>query len=153
MKLLLVKVGDPLYFLKVSPDFGPNLVITKIILLHQVFFRYAKMLLFTDQLTALYFVVLMEFIVGAGLLVLTFFVLKKMRLSYGIYTLLSYLIPTFTGTFTNLPRFALTIFPAFIALSLWFDQRPLLIKKIYLAVSLIASAIFIALFTRGYFVG
>ena len=153
MKFLSVKVGDPLYFLKVTPDFGPNLVVNKLILLHQVFFRYAKMLLFSDYLTSLYFVILMEFVVGIVFLVLTFFVLKRMRFSYGIYTLLSYLLPTFTGTFANLPRFALTIFPAFIILAVWFEKQSDLVKKACLAVSLAVSAVFIALFTRGYFVG
>ncbi|MFZ2202077.1 MAG: hypothetical protein WAV56_01640, partial [Microgenomates group bacterium] len=153
MKQLLVKTGDPLMFLKTTPDFGPNLVISKLILLHQVFFRYAKMIAGSSWTDPLFPTVVIELAVGTLFLVLTIFTFRKLRRSYAFYTLLSYLIPTFTGTFTNLPRYVLTIFPGFILLSLWFSRQPPLIRRVYLALNLFAAFILITLFTRGYFIG
>lgn len=153
MKQLLVKTGDPFMFLKTTPDFGPNLVVTKLILLHQVFFRYAKMLVGSSWTDPLFSAVVIELAVGILFLILTIFAFRRLRRSYASYTLLSYLIPTFTGTFTNLPRYALTIFPGFILLALWFGRQNPMLQRAYLAVNLLAAAILIVLFTRGYFVG
>src|SRR3989344_5674702 len=153
MKHLILKTGDPFMFLKTTPDFGPNLVISKLILLHQVFFRYAKMLLGSNWTNPLFFGVLIELIVGILFLVLTIFAFRKLRRSYALYTLLSYLIPTFTGTFTNLPSYALTIFPGFILLSLWYSRQKPMVQKIYLAFCLLFGILAVAFFTRGYFIG
>jgi len=153
MKFLFTKTGDALYFLKVTPDFGPNLVISKLVLLHQVFFRYAKMLIFSSHSDITFAIVLLEFIVGTAFLILTIYAFRKMRLSYSIYMLLSYLIPTFTGTFSSQPRYALTVFPAFILLALWYKEQNPIIKRFFVAVNIAFGAIIIALFTRGYFVG
>lgn len=152
MKFLFTKTGDALYFLKVSPDFGPNQVISKLVLLHQVFFRYAKMLAFGSHTDITYIVVLLEFIVGTSLLVLTFFAFNKLRRSYAIYMLLSYLIPTFTGTFATQPRYILTIFPAFILIALWYKKQTSIVKRFFISANIIYWIIAIALFTRGYFV-
>ena len=153
MKFLATKAGDAFYFLKVSPDFGPNLVISKLILLHQVFFRYARMLLFSSHTDITFAIILLEFIVGVMFLVLTITAFRKMRLSYAIYMLLSYLIPTLTGTFATQPRYVLTAFPAFILLAVWFDKQNSLTKRFYVAANVIFGIIAIALFTRGYFIG
>ncbi len=153
MKFLATKTGDAFLFLKVSPDFGPNLVVSKLILLHQVFYRYAKMVVFSSQADLTFAVILLELLVGTLFLVLTIGTFRKLRFSYAVYTLLSYLAPTFTGTFTNLPRFVLTIFPGFILLSLWFSKQDPLVRRLYIVVNIIFSLIAIAFFTRGYFVG
>ena len=153
MKYLLVRTGDAFFFLKVSPDFGPNLVISKLILLHQVFFRYAKMLIFSSQADMNFAVVILEFIVGTLFLGLTIIALKRLRFSYSIFMLLSYLIPTLAGTFVSVPRYALTIFPGFILLALWFSNQSPLVKRFYIAINIIFAIIITALFTRGYFVG
>lgn len=153
MRYLSVNVGDPLYFLKVSPDFGPNLIISKLILLHQVFYRYIKMLVFSDYLTPLFFTVILEFVVGVVFLVLVIFVFRKMRFSYAIYSFLAYLATTFTGSFAGLPRSVLTIFPAFILIAIWLDKQSPLIKRIFIGLNLVFSAVATILFTRGYFIG
>jgi len=98
-------------------------------------------------------VVILEFIVGTLFLVLTIAAFKKLRRSYAFYTLLSYLIPTFTGTFATQPRYVLTVFPGFILLALWFSNQSPLMKRFYVAASVIFSVIAIGLFTRGYFIG
>jgi len=153
MKHLNLRAGDPFIFLKTTPEYGPNIVINKLILLHQVFFRYAKMLLGSELISPLYFTVLFEFVVGILFLILTVLAFRKLRRSYAIYALLSYLVPTFTGTFASLPRYVLTIFPGFILLSLWFSKQKPMVKNLYLIVNVIIAVFLIAFFTRGYFVG
>lgn len=153
MNTLLEKTGDALFFLKVSPDFGPNLVVSKLILLHQVFFRYLKMLLFSRITDINYAVVLLELLVGTLFLVLIIASFKKLRLSYSIFMALSYLIPTLTGTFVSMPRYILTVFPSFILLSLWYSNQSELMKRFYIALNVVFGLIVVALFTRGYFVG
>jgi|CXWL01.1.fsa_nt_gi hypothetical protein len=153
MRYLLVNTGDALLFLKISPDFGPNLVVSKLILLHQVLFRYGKMIAFSRADDPLYYLVILEFAVGILLLVLTVIAFHKLRRSYAIFTLLSYLIPTFTGTFAGMPRFALTIFPVFILLALWYEKQKPAVRKIYLLANIIISIFLIAYFTRGYYIG
>jgi len=153
MKFLYSKTGDALFFLKVTPDFGPNLVISKLILLHQVFYRYIKMVVFSSHTDITFAVIILELIVGTAFLLLTIVAFKKMRLSYAIYMLLSYLIPTFTGTFATQPRYVLTAFPAFILIALWYQKQSPLVKRFYVAINIIFGIIAIALFTRGYFIG
>ena len=152
MKYLLLKTGDPFYFLKVSPDFGPNLVITKLILLHQVVYRYLKMIIFSSHSDITFAVVVLELLIGILFLVLSVIAFNRLRLSYAIFMLLSFAVPTFGGTFTGQPRFALTLFPGFILLALWFDKQKPITQKIYLGLNLFFAVICIALFTRGYFV-
>ncbi len=153
MRYLLVNTADALMFLKTSPDFGPNLVVNKLILLHQVLFRYGKMIAFSGRDNPLYYLVLLEFAVGVLLLILSLVAFQKLRRSYAIFTLLSYLIPTFTGTFAGMPRFALTIFPVFILLSLWFGKQKPAVQKFYILVNVLTSIFLISFFTRGYYIG
>jgi len=153
MKYLSERTGDALYFLKVSPDFGPNLVISKVILLHQVFYRYAKMILFSSHTDISFAVIILELVIGVLCLVLTIIAFRKLRFSYALFLLLSYLIPTFTGTFVSQPRYLLTAFPGFILLALWFSKQGQLMKRFYIALNVIFAIIMIALFTRGYFIG
>lgn len=153
MRYLFVNTGDALFFLTVSPNYGPNLVITKLILLHQVFFRYAKMLVFSSHTDINFAIILLEFVVGTLFLVLTILSFKKLRFSYATYLLLSYLIPTFTGTFVSLPRHVLSLFPGFILLAVWFSNQDTLVRRFYVAINIIFAIIVTALFTRGYFVG
>lgn len=153
MKYLLVNTSDALIFLKTSPDFGPNLVINKLILLHQVLFRYGKMIVLSGRDNPLYYLILLEFVIGILLLVLSVIAFRKLRRSYAIFTLLSYLVPTFTGTLAGMSRFALTIFPVFILLSLWYEKQKPMIRKIYILTNIIISIFLIAYFTRGYYIG
>lgn len=153
MKYLLTNTGDALYFLKVSPDFGPNLIVSKLILPHQVLFRYAKMIVFSSHTDINFIVILLELFVGIIFFILTVITFKKLRLSYAIFMSLSLLVPTLTGTFVSLPRSALSLFPGFILLAIWFSKQNQLMKRFYVAINIVLAIVVIALFTRGYFIG
>jgi len=145
--------GDALYFINSQPAFGASRTIDKIILIHQVIFRYAKMLVFVDHSTPLFFAVLLEFFSGVGFLGLIIYGLKKLRLSYLVYVALSFILPTLTGTFLSMPRFVLVLFPLFAILALILDRAPVLVRQAYFIISSVLAVIAIALFTRGYFIG
>lgn len=152
MRHQALSVGNPLAFLMARPDFAPRFV-EKITLIYQVFFRYLKMIFTLTPIDPMYFTILLEVIVATLLLVLVILAFKKVRLSYAIFALLSYLAPTFTGSFSSMPRFALSIFPAFIVLALFLEKpKRKRLKKIYLIISIILSIISVALYTRGYFI-
>jgi len=153
IKYQFLKTGDALYFINSQPAFGASRVVDKVILIHQVFFRYAKMLIFVDHTSTLFFAVLLEFLAGALFLGLIIYGLNKLRLSYIVYTALSFFLPTFTGTFSSMPRYVLVLFPLFALLATLLEKAPRVVFKSYLAVSAILAAITIALFTRGYFIG
>lgn len=152
MRYQLLHTGSSIFFITSQAVIGSNRVISKIILLHQVFFRYLKMLIFVDHTDPLFFTVLLEFLCGAGALAILILTIKKMRPSYWLYCFLSFLLPTLTGTFSSLPRYVLVLFPLFGILAYWLDRQHPFIRYTYNTICVIASIISIAFFTRGYFV-
>jgi hypothetical protein len=149
MRYLAIQYHDPLMFLHVQPFFGAERT-TKVILLYQVFWRYLKMLWTVDRQTLTYFVVVLEFLVGIGFLGLLFLgYRRKIRLSYLIFAILAYLVPTLTGTFSSLPRYALTLFPCFIIMGL-IENR--VIRYLLLVVSSLLLIICTILFSQGYWI-
>lgn len=116
----------------------------------QVGFRYLK-IIFTAEHNFIYFVAIVELISTVLYFALSIYVLLKVRVSYGVFMLLTLLIPTFTGTFQSMPRYILHLFPAFIALAILTSRS----KKAFwsiIAIFLLIQGLFVAFFTRGYFV-
>ena len=116
----------------------------------QVLYRYIKIFLFS-QWNFTYFVAVVEFVSTIFYLLLSLYVAKRVRISYGVLMFLTLLLPIFTGTLQSMPRYILHIFPAFIALSLLTIRS----KKLFWAtigIFLVLQCVFVALFTRGYFI-
>jgi len=143
--------GDPFYFAHVQSFFGAQRTTEKLILLHQVFYRYAKMMIFVDHGTLTFLVAFLE-LIGAvffiGLILKTY----KLRLSYFIYGTCSFILPTLTGTFSSLPRYSLVIFPAFIILAQWLEKRGAGFRCFYWAAMVILLSVLTMLFVQGHFV-
>ena len=152
MRFLAGRWGDALYFLHAQPYFGAGRSIDKLVLLYQVFWRYAKMISTVDFGSVAYFTVRLE--LGAALLFLLLGLvsLLRQRWSYSIFVVLAYLMPTLTGTFLSLPRFVLALFPAFILLGEGMVKIKWL-KWGYLVVSCILAGATTALFVKGFWVG
>ncbi len=144
--------GDPLFFINVQHSISGRST-DKLILLYQVFYRYIKMLLTVNPWSPTYYTVVLEFLIGLLFLLLLIFAIKKIRPSYWIYCVLSYLLPTLTGTMSSLPRYVLVLFPLFMFLASWLDKRHPFIRYAYYAFCIVFSILTIAFFTRGYFVG
>ena len=152
MRFQLEKVGDPLFFAHIQSVFAGRTV-DKLILVHQVFYRYFKMLFLTDPFSSVYFAVVIEFITASLILGVIIFTIKRMRFSYWIFMFLSFLLPSFSGTFMSVPRYALVLFPLYISLAKFFDRHHPYIRYTYYVLCVIFSIFCVAFFTRGYFIG
>jgi hypothetical protein len=151
MIYLKAHFNDPLYFLHLQPLYGASRSSDKIILFHQVTWRYLKMIFTVDPRSLLYLTIWLEFL--TFLLFLFLIIqqfLKKFPASYLTFSILSFITPTLTGTFSSLPRYVLVLFPCFIILSQLIINKKL--KTLWLIVNLLLLAFFCALFTRGYWV-
>lgn len=149
VKFLWQKYDDPLMFLHVQPSFGGQRSGGKIILLYQVFWRYLKMIL-TTKMDPLYFTVWLELVTAILFLVLILLSLKKgIRTSYLIFASLSYIAPSFSGTFSSLPRYALVLFPCFIFIGLIKNK---FLKKFIYTIFGVTFAAFTIMYFRGYWV-
>lgn len=150
MYYLKIAFADPLFFWHAQPVFGAERSGSGIILPPQVIFRYLKMLLAVkiDSLAFINaFFELLSFIFTVVVLLIAH--LKKIRLSYLIFSWMSLLLPTLTGTFSSLPRYVLVCFPIFIVLG---TIKNKMIKTGLLFISLFMAVFAILLFTRGYWV-
>jgi len=151
--------GDWLYFAKVQVGFGGQRVVNKLILLYQVFWRYAKMVVTVAPRQWLYFCVWFELVIVVFILVLLLWGWHKrkeykIRLSWLVFSSLAFILPTFTGTFSSMPRYVLVSFPAFVVLARFIAEKdknskiPWL-KIIYLTISFILLMISATAFFKG----
>ena len=139
--------GDALMFLHSQPAFGADRS-DRIVLLYQVLWRYIKMLMTVQLGSLLYFRVLQELVSSLVFLILAVVSFKKVRLSYAVFAILSFITPTLTGTFSSMPRYVLVMFPAFIVLGKWFENRDRL-WRFWIGLSVILLIIDVSLFLTG----
>ncbi len=152
MWYLNFNIGDPLAFYHLQKLVGEQHQ-SGIILLPQVYFRYIKMISTTNINNPIFQTVILEFITG----ILFFFLpiygyFKKIRYSYLTYAMLSFLAPTIQGSFSSTPRYALVLFPSFLAAALWISSLPRIFRLVLLTLSCCGLALETALFLRGYWI-
>ncbi len=143
--------GDSLMFVKVQAHFAQERS-TSIILLPQTIWRYIKIFATVNKYNFFHLSLTLEAITGIIFGFLCLISLIKVRLSYALFGAIAYFIPTLSGTFLSLPRYVLVCFPVFLMAAKWFTKARLLIKLIYLIISLTMLGLFTALFSRGYWV-
>ena len=148
MAYLKATTGDWLYFLTAQPSFGAERSATPFILLPQVIYRYIKMFLIIPVGSLQYLTLINEFLMTLIPLTLLIIFIKKIRLSYLFFMLICLVVPTLTGTFSSMPRYALMSFLLF----------PLIVEKtgkyykLLVFLFLILGIILVSLFTRGYWI-
>lgn len=156
MIYLFQKTGDPIFFLTAQPSFGANRS-THIILLPQVLYRYMKILL-TANHDFVFFVAILELLalmIGLFCLWKSYLFFTKMEPSQKkdflllifIFSSITYLLPTLTGTLSSLPRYLLTTPLTYWGLALIDNKK----QTILLIISLMAQFILFSLFSSGYF--
>ena len=150
MYFLLRKVGDQIAFFNTMSSFGEQRS-SHLILLPQVFYRYVFKILpnLTTTFWPIIFTTYFEFMIGLIFLIVILFAFKKLRLSYWLFLVFGYLIPTFSGSFSSLPRYVLVLFPLYILAGLLADKS----KKIFFAIEIISFILLVvsfSLFARGY---
>lgn len=155
--------GDPLAFFHIQTQFN-NGRSTSMVLLPQVLWRYFN-IFFKARVDVLYFVAVVEFVVFLVVLALLFWSLMKgfrnittTRKATGIdllmiglllFSIANILLPTVTGTFTSIPRYALVgmgLYPVVSSL-----PRP--IRIVGCLLSSILQIVLFAFFAQGWFVG
>ncbi|MDO8609039.1 MAG: hypothetical protein Q7R95_00675 [bacterium] len=168
MTYLWITVKDPLYFFSSQPIFGAHRS-TNLILFPQVYWRYFK-IMFTANHDFQYFVSLFEmsiftlvfiflifdlfnhlkFISNFPYRVNKFKILNYNRFALSLFSLANLLLPTLTGTFSSIPRYALFSISFFVFLSQlknsWF-------KLVIAILFFITHVILLGFFAQGYFVG
>ncbi len=142
--------NNALIFIHSQPGFGAGRQVDKIILLYQVIFRYLKMLATVSINNQIYPVLAFEFIMALIFLGLIIWALiKKFRPSYLIFMVPAYFLPTFTGSFSSMPRYVLACFPLFYLLGNLKNSR---LKKAIIVVSLVLLSWAFIRFSRGYWI-
>lgn len=152
MWYLYTTVGDPIAFYSFQTLVGEQHQ-RGIIILPQVYFRYAKMLLTVGFNNPIFQTIVLEFLVGLAFFILPIYgYFKKIRSSYLIFAMLAFLMPTIQGSFSSLPRYVLITFPSFLAAALWINKLPRLIQVIFMLLTFLALIAETTLFLRGYWI-
>lgn len=125
-----------------------------IVLLPQVFYRYVVKIIpnLSWNYFPVVFTVFLEITAATLFLYLIIVSFRKVRWDYWIFSVLGYLIPTTSGSFSSMPRYVILLFPMFFILAekLIGFKKPLLIT--ILVLMSIILAVTQALYFRGYFV-
>ena len=171
MSYLWLTTGDPLFFFNSQPLFGANRS-THLILLPQVYYRYIK-ILFTATHDFQWYLSIFEMVVFSFvftiLIVDLIKILKRIfrpsanlrglqrpittiysLLGLNIFSFINLVLPTLTGTFSSIPRYALFSLSAFLYLSQIKSQA---IKISIFFVFFTLQIVLFSLFIQGYFVG
>jgi hypothetical protein len=151
MYYLYKTTGDALAFYHVQSIFGQGRD-EKIVLIYQVFWRYIKMIFTVNKSDPLYLAILLEMASALIFSATTIYSLLKQRASYAIFNLLSFILPSLTGTFTSLPRYVLICFPSFIIIGQLIAHTSLSRRMVFLIVSVFLFVVYVSLFMRGYWV-
>lgn len=146
---LWVNFGDPFLFYTVQADFGVGRETERFILLPQVFYRYLSMIITVSPTHYIYWPMIQEFFWGVVITVAGIVSLAKLRSSYSLFLVASFVIPSLTGTFTSLPRYILPVFPLFLLMALYLPGK---YYRVWIVVSAILLAINTALFVQGWWI-
>ena len=151
MYYLQKTTGDPFAFLHTLTWFGEQRSATPI-LLPQVFWRYFKISMDLKWQDPFFFTFLLEATTAVLFLVAGIIAFLKLRFSYAVFLIFSYLAPTFSGSFSSLPRYAIVLFPAFILGAIFLYKKPLWAKFCAAVLLFILLGVATALFVRGYWI-
>jgi len=141
---------DFLIFVTAQPGFGAGRQVDSIVMIYQVIFRYLKMFVTVSPKNDIYLVLVFEFLISMLFIGLIFYALKKkFRLSYLIFFIPAFLLPTFTGSFASMPRYVLAGFPLFYLLA---STKSKPVKIIALTFSALLLTWAFIRFSRGYWI-
>ena len=158
MGYLLIRTGDPLFFLTAQPSFGANRS-TSLVILPQVLYRYIKIFL-TATPNFQYLVSVIEFVIFLFVFILLIWQLWKiwqtrtekttgLHLGLNLFSIANIMLPTLTGTLSSTPRYALMSFSLFFILATLQSK----IAKILIAlIFVVLHVVLLSLFVQGYFV-
>lgn len=141
---------DPLYFFHIQSSFGGGRQ-SSLVLYPQVFFRYLKILLTVRPFDFKYYAYVQEFVFGSLGFVVVLATLWKTHFSYAFFSFCAFFLPTLTGTFSSLPRYALVCFSIFLLMAPYFKKHRMFFV-LYLCISIPLLLLNTVLFLQGYWV-
>jgi len=145
-----LKWGSWLYFIQAHGELGNSRSTGTLIFPLQTIYRYIKIFLSLSPKQYELWLSWIELGVFIFAVWLTFIAWKKkIRPSYLVFTITALLIPSFSGTFSGLPRYILVIFPLFLALALIKNRT---VHYLYLVITIPLLILFLTLFSKGYFI-
>jgi len=159
---LFKTTGDPLFFLTSQPLFGANRS-THLIFLPQVYWRYIKIFI-TAAHDSRYLVSVIEFLIfNFVFIVLILDLFKNLKLNknfkfqilnfdllgLNLFSFANLILPTLTGTFSSIPRYALFSLSFFIYIS---QTKNIIIKYSIIVVFVFLHILLLGFFAQGYFV-
>ncbi len=124
----------------------------KLIFPLQVVWRYIKIIFLYPTFQLNYWVSVLELMIVLFYIVVIIYGYKKIRLSYWFFSVISLLIPAFSGTFQGMPRYGLHLYPLFLTIALFLNNKSLKVKVAYCLISILLLLFCLTLFSRGYFV-
>lgn len=137
-------------FISAQGNFGNNRSVDTIVLIPQTLVRYAKILTSLSQTQYEWWISLLEVGLFSLVCLLLFYAWRKhVRASYLLFSLLAFLLPVHSGTFTGLPRYAIVLFPIYIAFGLIHNVW---IRTVILVLSTLLLSVLLMFFSKGYFV-
>ena len=151
MIYLQYSTGDAFAFIHLQSKFGAGRSSGEIILLPQVFWRYIRIFMYSSRFTLSYIIAIFEMVVFIFSLFALWIGWKKFKLdlSYIIYSFFVLIVPTFSGTLSSIPRYAISAFPLFFIGGNMHNKWMKLGLAAILASGLVLST---ALFLSGYFI-
>lgn len=145
-------VGDMFAFYNSLATFGEQRS-NHLITLPQVFYRYIVKILPNLNTTffPVIFTTVFEFVIGVLFLMISTYSFFIQRFSYATFIFLGYLIPTFSGSFSSIPRYVVILFPFYILLAKYLSKNRILVL-VFCLISFILLVISFSLFARGYWI-
>lgn len=144
------KWNDAFYFIHAQGNFQNNRSTTEIILSPQTLYRYVNILTTVSSQQYEWWVAVLE--LGAFVFASIFLYIgwkQKIRTSYLAFSLLCFLAPTLSGTFTGLPRYVLILFPMYMSIALLKNKY---IQIVYAVTGAALLCVLLMLFSKGYYV-
>jgi Gpi18-like mannosyltransferase len=157
---LYLTTNNPFYFYSSLQAFNTGRTVGYVILLPQVYYRYIRIFL-TSSFNFSYFIAVLEFTIFTFVLIFLLYDLwrlwkeeqsenRLLRSGLNIFSIISILLPTLTGTLTSIPRYALLSIPVYIRLGE--IQNPLF-KYSLILLFLTLHILLYCYFVQGYFIG
>lgn len=146
-----IRFGQPLFFLSAQGAFANSRAdsLTSLVNPLQVVWRYLKIFATANPSHYGFWIAALEitaFLFGVVVLIKLW---GKIPTSWAIFSWGALLLPSFSGTFSSMPRYLLVIFPIFIGLARVKNREA---KLAILSVFIVLLGLLTALFTRGYWV-
>lgn len=149
LQLLLIPLGTFLFFLFHKIAFGDFFLYLKVqALWGRDFFNNISNFYFGTNPAIVNFIFDVSFLIFG--VIASIYVIKKVRLSYGIYMLLSILVATGSGSLMSIGRYVLTLFPVFILGGMIKDKYK---QQLWIILSVLLAGLYTLLFISHYWAG